>query len=71
MRKNHELRDITAIPYEMYEKQFTSEEYEKLMKEKPKTIFAASRISGIRPTTLLYLHYLQLRHCSAEMAMVS
>ncbi len=30
---------------------------------KPKTIYAASRISGIRPTTLLYLHYLQIKHC--------
>jgi NAD/FAD-utilizing enzyme apparently involved in cell division len=32
------------------------EEIEKLKTHKPTTIYAASRIPGIRPTTLIYLH---------------
>jgi tRNA U34 5-carboxymethylaminomethyl modifying enzyme MnmG/GidA len=66
MHKNNFHKDISDIPYELYRKQFTGEEFEKLTKEKPKTIFAASRLPGIRPTTLLYLQYLQGKHCEEE-----
>ena len=66
MHKNNFHKDISGIPYELYRKQFTGEEFEKLSKERPKTIFAASRLPGIRPTTLLYLQYLQGKHCEGE-----
>ena len=66
MRKNNFHKDISEIPYELYKKQFTNEEFEKLTKERPKTIFSASRLPGIRPTTLLYLQYLQVKHCGGE-----
>ena len=59
MRREQMNTDISQIPYEDYEKQFTGEEFEKLKFNRPKTIYAASRIPGIRPTTLLYLHYLR------------
>lgn len=59
MRREDMNSDISNIPYEQYEKQFTGEEYEKLKVNRPKTLYAASRIPGIRPSTLLYLHYLR------------
>ncbi len=66
MHKHNFHKDITQIPYELYQKQFTGEEFEKLTKDRPKTIFAASRLPGIRPTTLLYLQYLQVKHCGGK-----
>lgn len=66
MKKNQEFTDISNLPYEKYEDQFTGEEYEKLIQHKPKTIYAASRISGIRPTTLIYLHFLASKRRKKE-----
>ena len=59
MKKEEMFGDISGLDYGKYRGQFTGEEYEKLSQARPKTIHAASRISGIRPTTLLYLHFLK------------
>ena len=58
MKQSEEFTDISWIPFERFEKQFTEEQYEKLIEKRPKTIHAASRIPGIRASTILYLHYL-------------
>lgn len=59
MKKEEMHGDISNLDYQKYRSQFTGEEFEKLMANRPKTIHAASRIPGIRPTTLLYLHFLK------------
>lgn len=58
MKKNEALADISHLSYEELKPHLTLEEYELLNSKKPKTIYAASRIGGVRPTTLLYLHYM-------------
>lgn len=60
--------DISNLDYKKFKNQFTGEQYEKLMINRPKTIHAASRISGIRPTTLLYLHFLKKQGSEAYLS---
>jgi len=42
------------------------EEIEKLREHRPTTIFAASRIPGVRPTTLIFLHQFVRRKSSKK-----
>lgn len=57
MKKNEVQTDISQLSYEKLKPHLTQEEYELLSTKKPKTIYAASRIGGIRPSTLIYLHF--------------
>eukprot|EP01016_Furgasonia_blochmanni_P045164 TRINITY_DN6334_c0_g1_i2.p1 TRINITY_DN6334_c0_g1~~TRINITY_DN6334_c0_g1_i2.p1 ORF type:complete len:162 (-),score=42.30 TRINITY_DN6334_c0_g1_i2:131-616(-) len=56
MKKNQYRADISEMDFETLRDAISPEEIEKLKSHKPNTIFAASRIPGIRPTTLIYLH---------------
>lgn len=58
MKRDQYRMDISGIDLNQLGLSVCPEEVEKLRTSKPNTIFAASRIPGIRPTTLIYLHQL-------------
>lgn len=56
LKKNQYRADISELDFDHLKSCCSPEEIEKLKTHKPNTIHAASRIPGIRPTTLLYIH---------------
>lgn len=61
MRKDQFTIDISEIDFDSLICSVCKEDIEKLKENKPPTIFAASRIRGIKPTTLIFLHQLVKR----------
>lgn len=61
MRKDQFTTDISEIEFDNLLSSVCKEEIEKLKENKPQTIHAASRIQGIKPTTLIFLHQLVKR----------
>lgn len=56
MRREQFQTNIDDLDYSALHNSITKEEIEKLYNNKPSTLHAASRIPGIRPTTLILLH---------------
>jgi len=56
LKKEQYRTDISDFDFEVLSQSVCKEEVEKLKDHRPTTIFAASRIPGIRPTTLIFLH---------------
>jgi tRNA U34 5-carboxymethylaminomethyl modifying enzyme MnmG/GidA len=56
MRKDQYRADISTLDFDLLRHSVCPEEVDKLRTHRPATIHAASRIPGIRPTTLIYLH---------------
>jgi len=61
MRKDQFTTDISEVEFDSLGSSVCKEEIEKLKENKPQTIHAASRIQGIKPTTLIFLHHLVKR----------
>lgn len=66
MRKEQFTTDISEVDFDTLLNSVCKEEVEKLKEHKPQTIHAASRIQGIKPTTLIYLHQLVKRLAEAQ-----
>ncbi len=58
MKKEEYRAKLDNIDFDELENSISKEEREKLKFNNPQTIHAASRIPGIKPTTLIYLHHL-------------
>lgn len=56
MKKEQYRTELSDLDFDELDGIITSEELLKLKENKPRTLFAASRISGIRPTTLILMH---------------
>jgi len=56
LKRDQYRADISNIDFDVLKHAVCPEEIEKLKSNRPTTIHAASRIPGIRPTTLIYLH---------------
>lgn len=61
MRREQFSTDIGELRFEDMDSSICKEDVEKLKEHRPQTIHAASRIQGIKPTTLLFLHQLVKR----------
>ena len=61
MKKDQFTTDISEVEFDSLIASVCKEEIEKLKENKPQTIHAASRIQGIKPTTLIFLHQLVKR----------
>jgi len=58
MRNEYVNMDISHIDYNELKIALKTEVYEKLLQNRPKTIYAASRIPGVTPSALMIIvHY--------------
>lgn len=58
LKKEEYRSKLDDINFDELESSISKEEREKLKSNNPQTIYAASRIPGIKPSTLIYLHHL-------------
>jgi len=70
LKKEQYRTDISDFDFEVLSQSVCKEEVEKLKDHRPTTIFAASRIPGIRPTTLIFLHQHVRKNSSLRQAKV-
>ena len=56
MKKDQFTTDICEVEFDSLISSVCKERIEKLKENRPQTIHAASRIQGIKPTTLIFLH---------------
>ena len=61
MKKDQFTTDISEVEFDSLINSICKEEIEKLKENRPQTIHAASRIQGIKPTTLIFLHHMVRR----------
>jgi tRNA U34 5-carboxymethylaminomethyl modifying enzyme MnmG/GidA len=66
MKNEHMMLDISEINYDEVKLAIKNEIYEKLIFNKPKTVYAASRIPGVTIPSLLVLIHLATRGKSSN-----